>query len=111
MRWFLAATLILLAALVFESGLLAYAMYVLLALLLVSRLLARAWTERLSASRRCDRVEVEIGEPVTVSVTVRNGGALPVPWVLLEDMLPVGGRYEDRLRVRVRRKRLKLAML
>jgi uncharacterized repeat protein (TIGR01451 family) len=111
MRWFLAAALILLAALVFESGLLAYAMYVLLGLLLLSRVLARSWTESLSATRHCDRAEAEVGEAVAVAVTVRNGGALPVPWVLLEDMLPVGARFEDRFHVRVKRKRLKLAML
>ena len=40
MKWFLGAILLLLAALVLQSGLLAYAMYVLLAVMLVSRVLA-----------------------------------------------------------------------
>jgi uncharacterized repeat protein (TIGR01451 family) len=111
MRWFLAAALILLAALVFETGLLAYAMYVLLGLLLVSRVLARSWTENLSAERHCDRVEADVGETIAVEVTVRNGGALPVPWVLLEDMLPAKALVENRLWIRVKKKRLKLAML
>src|SRR5689334_12301315 len=111
MRWFLAAALILLAALLFESGLLAYAMYVLLGLLVLSRVLARSWTANLRASRRCDRARAEVGESVAVEVTVRNAGLLPVPWVLLEDMLPGGTRFADRFRVRVKKKRLKLAML
>jgi uncharacterized protein (DUF58 family) len=111
MRWILAAALILFAALVFGTGLLAYAMYVLLGLLLLSRVLARSWTENLSATRRCARVEAVVGETVAVEVTVRNGSALPVPWVLLEDMLPARALVESRLRLRVKKKRLKLAML
>ena len=55
MKWFLGVLLTLLAALVLESGLLAYAMYVLLALLLVSRWLARNWIEHLSAERTVRR--------------------------------------------------------
>jgi uncharacterized protein (DUF58 family) len=111
MRWFLAVGLILLAALVFQTGLLAYAMYVLLGLMLLSHVLARSWTENLSVSRRCDRVEAVVGDTVAVEVTVRNGGALPVPWVLLEDMLPARALVESRQRLRVKKKRLKLAML
>ncbi len=41
MKWYLGAALLLLLALVFKLGLLAYAMYVLLALLMSSRVLAR----------------------------------------------------------------------
>ncbi len=111
MKWFLAAALILLAALVLETGLLAYAMYVLLGLLLLSRVLARSWTENLSAERRCDRVTAEVGEVIDVAVKVRNGGTLPVPWVLLEDMLPAKALVENHARLRVRKKRMKLVML
>ena len=39
MRWFLAVLVILLIALILDSGLLAYSMYVLLALLLLTRFL------------------------------------------------------------------------
>src|SRR3954469_10903575 len=109
MKWFLAVLLTLLAALLLESGLLAYAMYVLLGLLLLSRWLARTWIGNLSASRgfrlagRDDEppagadapsanrpvgLTAEIGDRVAVRLTVRNDGRLPVPWVLLEDLLP-----------------------
>ncbi len=111
MRWFLGAGLILLAALVFQTGLLAYAMYVLLGLMLLSRVLARSWTENLSATRKCERVEAVVGDTVAVEITVRNGGGMPVPWVLLEDMLPAKALVESRLRLRVKKKRMKLAML
>ena len=52
MKWFLGAALLLFVALVLEAGLLAYAMYVLLALLVVSRFLARSWMNGLSATRK-----------------------------------------------------------
>jgi uncharacterized protein (DUF58 family) len=105
MYWFLAAVLILLAALALDSGLLAYSMYVLLGLLLITRLLARSWTANLTAERTVRRaggegestsaegLALEIGERVLVRIVVRNTGALPVPWVLIEDHLP--GRALD----------------
>jgi uncharacterized protein (DUF58 family) len=88
MRWFLGIALILLVALILQSGLLAFAMYVLLIMMITSRLLARAWIGNLSAARKCPRLIAEIGDKVKVHVTIRNNGRIPVPWVLLEDMLP-----------------------
>jgi uncharacterized protein (DUF58 family) len=46
-----------------------------------------------------------------VTVTVKNEGALPVPWVLMEDMLPAKALIESRARLRVRKRRMKIAML
>jgi uncharacterized repeat protein (TIGR01451 family) len=86
-------------------------MYVLVALLVGSRLLARSWAASLMAERVCDRKTAEVGDSVTVTVTVRNQSGLPVPWVLLEDMLPARALLDNRLRLRVRKKRLKIAML
>jgi uncharacterized protein (DUF58 family) len=74
MKWYLGAALLLLVALVFQLGLLAYAMYVLLALLISSRVLARNWIESLSATRECNRLSAEIGESIAVVVTVTNNG-------------------------------------
>ena len=105
MRWYIAVLLILLAALLLDAGLLAYSMYVLLGLLLLTRFLARSWINNLSAqravapARRGDdgREEAEratggltadVGDRIKVRVTVTNGGRLPAPWVLLEDLLP-----------------------
>jgi len=111
MKWFIGILLLLLAALIIESGLLAFAMYVLLALLVVSRFLARSWIENLTATRNCDRDTAEIGDTVAVNVTVRNDGALPVTWVLLEDVLPAKALIESRSRLRVKKKRFKIAFL
>jgi uncharacterized protein (DUF58 family) len=129
MRWFLGALALLLAALSLESGLLAYAMYVLLGLLLVSRFLARNGISNLTAERtvrkagaRPDEAQpteegsfgglaLEIGERVQVHVLVKNTGSLLVPWVLLEDVLP--GRALDRRnpKLEVKGKRLRIGML
>ncbi len=136
MRWTLGALALLLAALLLESGLLAYAMYVLLGVLLLSRFLARSWAGGLSAERTMRKEEggktedestnaasdsslilhpsslsAEVGEVVVVRVGVTNAGALPVPWVLLEDVLP-GRSLEGRSpRLRVKGKRLRVGML
>src|SRR5262245_11866929 len=110
MKWFIGVLLLLLAALVLESGLLAFATYVLLGLLLLGRLLSRGWSGGIEATRRMklvgaqDRDDVddapppsamtlhaEVGDRVNVRVAVRNNGWLLVPWALLEDLVPLTG--------------------
>jgi len=111
MRWFFAITLLLLISLAFDLGLLAYAMYVLLGVLLVSRALARTWVENISAVRECNRYSAQVGETVAVVVTLKNAGRLPVPWVLLEDVLPPHALIHEPPPLRVSGDRLQLAML
>jgi uncharacterized protein (DUF58 family) len=88
MKWFVAAMLILLAALAFGLSLLAYAMYALLGVMLVSRWLAWYWVHNLSAVRECNRYAVNEGDMVAVVIELENAGWLPVVWTLVEDMLP-----------------------
>jgi uncharacterized protein (DUF58 family) len=111
MRWFVGCTLLLLAALILESGLLAYAMYVLLGLLVMSRLMARSWLGNLNAVRSCNRTTVAAGATVEVEVLVHNSGFWPVPWLLMEDLLPAKALIENRARLRLKNKRIKIAML
>src|ERR1051326_2478449 len=106
MKWYLAAALILIAALVLQSGLLAYAMYVLFAVLLISRFLARQWLQNLAAQRLCPHHEAEIGDKVEVTVHVRNAGWFGVPWVVLEDMLSATAISPRSPRLRAKGKRL-----
>ena len=135
MKWFLGILLLLFAALVLESGLLAFATYTLLGLLLISRVLARNWIVNLRARRtvalRGDKrdaneetwdendavpseaartTHAEIGDRVVVRVTVRNSGTMPVPWVLLEDLLPEQGMKKD-ARLKLKGKNLQISML
>jgi uncharacterized protein (DUF58 family) len=89
MRWFAGAIVLLMAALALGFGLLAYAMYALLGVMIASRALTRLWAESLAAQRECNRVEADVGDTVAVVIRVQNRGALPIPWVLLEDLLPL----------------------
>src|SRR5882724_1944777 len=88
MRWFIGILIVLAVALVIQSGLLAFAAYVLLGVLLLTRLLTREGLSRVEAIRVVSAEEVEAGERVEVEVMVRNAGRLPLPWVLLDDQLP-----------------------
>jgi uncharacterized protein (DUF58 family) len=111
MKWWLGAGLLLLAALIIQSGLLAYAMYVLLAVMLVSRLLARSWVGNLHATRAFLEPTAEIGDDVRVIVRVKNSGFLPVPWLLLEDLLPAPALSQRPPRLKVKGKRIQLKLL
>ena len=61
MKWLACAILLLVIAIAFGMDLLAYAMYVLLAVIIVSRFLTRNWAESLVASRECNTLAAEIG--------------------------------------------------
>ncbi len=111
MIWWAGVILLLLIAVVFDLGLLAYAMYVLLAVMLVSRFLTRRWTESLAAKRECNRSEAEIGQTVAVNVTLQNTGNLPIPWVLVEDLLPREALLYDPPRLKVAGRRVNLSLL
>jgi uncharacterized repeat protein (TIGR01451 family) len=87
-HWIVIAGLILAASLLLDLPLLAYAAEALLAVLVVSRFLARQWVTSLSATRRTSRLDVEPGDTVTITVELRNTGLLPILWCLAEDLLP-----------------------
>ncbi len=111
MKWYAGATLLLVVALVFGLGLLAYAMYALLGVMALSRLLSRVWAASLSATRECNRFSVHVGDTVAVVIAVENAGVLPVAWVLMEDLLPADALIHEPPNLRVKGKRLQLAML
>src|SRR5579862_5498110 len=111
MKWFLGVALLLVLALVLESGLLVYATYVLLGLLVLSRVLARNWIAHVHADRECNRVTAEVGDTIAVNVNIHNDGWLPVPWLILEDLLPAKAVLESRQHLKVKKRRIKIAML
>lgn len=88
MRWLPGAIILLLIGIVFQLGLLVYAMYSLLGVILLSRWLARHWIDNVRAKRDSNRHEVEIGDRVAVIVDLENASSLPIPWLLVEDSLP-----------------------
>src|SRR5438128_502729 len=111
MRWYAAAAVLLLLALALGLGLLAYAMYALLAVLVTSRILARASIANVTAIRECNRLSSNVGETVAVVLSVTNIGRVPVLWLLLEDLLPREALIHEPPNLRVRGKRLQLLML
>jgi uncharacterized protein (DUF58 family) len=111
MKWFAGALVLLAVALVFNLGLLAYAMYVLLGVMIASRWLSRAWSGDLSATRECNTLTAEQGQTVAVVVTVKNEGRLPIAWVLMEDLLPRTALVFNPPNLGVRGQRLQLGSL
>jgi uncharacterized protein (DUF58 family) len=87
--WWIAALFLLVGvAVALKAGLVAFAGYVLLGVYLLSRWLARRWAHNLRATRECDATPREVGEKTEVKVTLTNAGALPIAWVLVEDLVP-----------------------
>src|SRR5947209_13571174 len=111
MRWFLGILIVLAVALVIQSGLLAYAAYVLLGVLLLTRIFTREGLHHVEAERTVSAEEVEAGGRIEVEVIVRNAGKLPLPWVLLEDQLPSFALRQRPPRLRVKGKRLQIRLL
>src|SRR5947209_4379717 len=111
MRWFIAIAFLIGLALALQAGLVAFAGYVLLGVYLLSRYLARRWVTDLSAERKCDNSPREVGEQVEVSVTLTNTGKLPIPWVLVEDLIPETALKSKPARLGVKGKRLQVAHL
>lgn len=111
MKWILGALAFLVVGLLFQLGLLVYAMYVLLGVLLLSRYLAREWTANISATRHCRETTLEIGDQAKVTVTVENHGLLPVPWLLLEDSLPLSAWTQRPSHLQIRGEWLTVAQL
>lgn len=111
MIWPAAIVLILILAIVFRLGLLMYAMYAFLGILLVSRYLTYRWAAALTASRECNTLVAEEGDEVAVIVTIENSGNLPIPWVMVEDLLPRDALLFDPPRLGVAGQRVQLMHL
>ena len=110
-RWLVVAGLILVAALVLESGLLAYSMYALVALVLISRGLAAGKLDNLVARRKGASLVREIGGVAKMRVTVSNTAAAPIPWVLLEDLVAREATDPRTGGLKAKGKRIRLAMM
>lgn len=111
MRWVAALLLLLAAALLLRMGITAYALYVLLGVMAASRVLSRHWVANLAVRRTCDRVTAEVGDVLTVTLVLENRGAWPVPWLLLEDVLPRSAILSRPPRLEVKGPRIMAAML
>jgi uncharacterized protein (DUF58 family) len=111
MKWILGTLSLLVIGLVLKLGLLVYAMYVLLGILMLSRFFTRTWTEKIVASRHCTGDIFEIGEHVEVNVDIENKGPLSIPWLIIEDSLPREALVQMPHRIKVDGGRLMLTHL
>lgn len=95
---------LLVLALVLKAGLVAFAGYVLIGVYLLSRYLAKQWTQNLSVERTTNRPDedgpLQVGESLTVTLKFRNTGTIPIGWVLVEEMLPDFAVRRNRITVK-----------
>lgn len=111
MWWFLVLFLLIGLAVALKAGLVAFAGYVLLGVYLLSRWLARRWVHNLQATRECDPTPREVGEKSEVKVTLTNAGAIPIAWVLVEDLVPDFAVKARTPRLTVKGKRVQVVTL
>jgi uncharacterized protein (DUF58 family) len=90
-------------SLALKAGLVAFAGYVLIGVYLLSRYLARRWITDISVERDCDHEPLEVGETFESTLLIKNTGAMPIGWILLEDMLPEFAMRRGRIEVKGRR--------
>jgi uncharacterized protein (DUF58 family) len=109
MRWIIGTALLIVLAVLLDLGLLAYALYAVLGAILLSRFLADHWSANLSATRQTNRARVNIGDTVAVVVVLENRSRLPIPWLLLEDLLPRRALIHNPPNLQVTGRRLQLA--
>ena len=87
-RVFLVCLVLLVLAYALRIEFFPYAVYALVGVLLISLLMGRSSLQRVELERHCSRVKAEIGENATISIEVRNRKALPIPWLIIEDVIP-----------------------
>jgi uncharacterized protein (DUF58 family) len=111
MIWLAGIALLLVLAAVLKLSLLFYVAYALLGVWVLSLYLTRVWAESLVAHREYSKLTAEIGEQVAVVVTIENRGRLPIPWLLVEDLLPADALIHEPPKLRVSGRRIQLFML
>ena len=87
MKWLFAAILLLFIAMALNLTLLVYAMYAIIAIIMISKWITGRWTQAVEAERVCDVTEAKIGEQISILIKLKHVGKLPITWVLVEDML------------------------
>ena len=105
-RWLWFVLALVGASLALQAGLVAFAGYVLLGVLLLTRYLAKAWITHVEGSRECKAEPLQVGDSVDVTVKLKNTGTLPVGWLLVEDMLPEFALKQRPPRVSIKGRRI-----
>lgn len=90
LRWGALAAGILLLLSLFSAGFFLYAALVVGGLLLAAVAVASASRAGIAVERRLDRSEIEMGEIIDASVSLRNAKGLPAPWIFWRDQIEPG---------------------
>ena len=93
-HWLALGAFILLLGMLLGASLLLYTAYSVIAVVVVSRLLSKAWSTAPTACRHKGPLETEVGQTIPIQVDLTNSGRILIPWLLAEDLLPrsaVGG--------------------
>ena len=110
-KWLLGAFVLLGLGAALRLGLLVYAMYALLGVMLLGWFAVRRWMGSLEVQRECDRTDAAIGDTAEVTVTLRNTSRSTIPWTLIEDCLPAEALSASPARLVARGPRLSLVRL
>jgi uncharacterized protein (DUF58 family) len=108
MRWLIGAVALLVVAIVLDLGLFAYAMYALLGVIVASRVLVLGWSGNLVATREMSRDRLRIGDKTAVVIVLANRNRLPIPWLLVEDLLPRSALAHNPPKLEINGRRLKI---
>ncbi len=88
MKWLMAGILLFILAAAFDLSLLVYAIYAIVAILLVSRLATRTWSDNVCSTRQISATTAKEGDQVTIQIEITNRSKWPIAWMLIEDLLP-----------------------
>ena len=87
MKWIVAAIALFILALAFNLGLLVFAIYALIAVVIIARIVTRRWSQKIVGIKKVSRTKANIGETVDVWIEVENTDQWPNTWMLIEDMV------------------------
>jgi len=82
-----------------QSGLVAFAGYVVVGVYLLSRFLAQRWMDNLEVTREAELPPLEVGDSATVTLRYHNRGTIPLGWALVEELLPRFAMSRQQIRV------------
>ncbi len=100
-RWLALAIGGLILSYFLRLGFFSFALYVVLGLVVTSRIMGLHGLDGLEHRRRCDVHRAQIGQRIPVEIQIRHAGRIPLVWLLVEDLLPPGlGRTGGSLRLR-----------
>jgi uncharacterized protein (DUF58 family) len=108
MRWLIGAVALLVVAIAFDLGLFAYAMYALLGVIVASRVLVLGWSGNVVATREMSRDRIRIGDKAAVVIVLKNRNWIPIPWLLVEDLLPRRDLVHNPPKLEIAGRRLKI---